>query len=975
MMVLKKTANSLSHPADRAADSAFDDIAVDFSKEEWEFLQQEQRELYKEVTMENYQNLQSLGLLAAKPAVIEQMERGENPYKLEGNVNLTNSTEIKMEATNESHTRHNAAPCATGQQPPAVVPALARVGRVYAKPAVISRSKHGKERPAMGQPKSNEKRSPVVVSTGPINVTPTSALRGEPLVRNQQSKEDGMPRITYVGYVSAAPEPPSRTEQPLVTNQQVSKETESSKAASSGAVSAAPESTSRTEPGIKTRVRKQQQSKENGATNVTSPDEQDKLNSVDKIIKTPFLSLSPADRRRIMKLGPARPHLELEQVSNDRGKRYVRRFKNVWYGKKNWLCGCSVKNALFCFPCLLFVGESVWSKHGVKDVKHLSIRMKKHEECKSHVENCLKLALMGGTNIMENANEGRLVDIRKHNQEVEHNRYILGKIVECVRFCSEFGLTLQGNNEVGGSTTSGVFEGLVNLAATIDSTLEKHMQIAFHNDIFKYHLKSIKNELIDCMLTVARDHIREELKKTQFVAIHVSDTTDVSNQFQNVIVYRYVNDSAVMVEHFYGFTSLSNSPTKAIADILHELDVIFPNSEDKQKVIAQSYDGIYMKNGLPRKIKDKYPYAHYTHVYTHQPSIIVQQALSHIKEVKSFFADLSGFSEFFSLCSKRIEVFDSVVSSGRPIPVGTRWNFDISTVKTVFEHRISLINCFNKIRGGDFDSASIREAGVLLHMLEENGVFLYFLSLFKRVIQLVDTLVFALQKANIKSQEISLLMSDFSSKISRVGYNPTGIHCELPAQLRFPSHTTLPTLDKTALNVCEIIKQHITERFAFMSHVECVGLVQGKLFSEHEREFPKSKVDEAVKAYPMLQKDMLKTELCVLYERTELYSLETPSKLLPTLLDKNLHEIFFETVKLLRIIVTTPSPTPEPGKSFSTAQKCKNFLKHTKAEKRLSALTMLFIESQMLKDVPDFNKKTIELFASRTKHQSQFVYK
>nr|XP_033789476.1 zinc finger protein 2-like isoform X1 [Geotrypetes seraphini] len=60
----------------------FEDVAVSFSQEEWEYLNEEQKELYREVMEENYQTLLSLatGSPTFTPKIISHIKHGEEPY-------------------------------------------------------------------------------------------------------------------------------------------------------------------------------------------------------------------------------------------------------------------------------------------------------------------------------------------------------------------------------------------------------------------------------------------------------------------------------------------------------------------------------------------------------------------------------------------------------------------------------------------------------------------------------------------------------------------------------------------------------------------------------------------------------------------------------------------------------------------------------------------------------------------------------
>ncbi|NWT48636.1 ZN316 protein, partial [Rynchops niger] len=58
----------------------FEDIAIYLSRTEYDAIEEEQRELYRSVMLDNYKLLMSLGYPGPKPDILYRLENGEEPW-------------------------------------------------------------------------------------------------------------------------------------------------------------------------------------------------------------------------------------------------------------------------------------------------------------------------------------------------------------------------------------------------------------------------------------------------------------------------------------------------------------------------------------------------------------------------------------------------------------------------------------------------------------------------------------------------------------------------------------------------------------------------------------------------------------------------------------------------------------------------------------------------------------------------------
>ncbi|CAM4510443.1 unnamed protein product [Leuciscus chuanchicus] len=274
------------------------------------------------------------------------------------------------------------------------------------------------------------------------------------------------------------------------------------------------------------------------------------------------------------------------------------------------------------------------------------------------------------------------------------------------------------------------------------------------------------------MLSVTQEEIIKEVQTSSFLSIQADETTDIATLAQLVLVLRYIDDKNNVQERFFEFIPLQSATAESIATALKERIASILPEDQKSKLICQAYDGASVMGGatagVQRKVQDVYPNAHYIHCYAHQLNLIMQQATSHISKTRFFFSNIGGFASFFSKSPKRTCFLDKVVAHRLPRSSNVRWNFHSRAINTVFEHREDLIHCFESIQdSGDFDPNTVREAGALAMLLEDDD-FKFFLELYHHIMPHVDFLYAKLQKKNIDSVHIKMSIQQFQQEIQKI---------------------------------------------------------------------------------------------------------------------------------------------------------------------------------------------------------------
>ena len=696
-----------------------------------------------------------------------------------------------------------------------------------------------------------------------------------------------------------------------------------------------------------------------------------------------FSKLDFQSKKELVNVGRPTPALRgLLQTTGVGGRETTRSFQTDWYERKDWLCGCAIKNRLFCFPCLLFsTGDNVWTHGGFGDLKNLPRSLDKHERSAAHIQHQISLKTFGTSRIDLALDEQRRLNISHHNAKVKENREILKDFIRATCFLGKQELAFRGNDESAKSTNRGNYVELVHSYAEKDERLERHLETA---TVFSGLSNHIQNDLIEAVGDVIRNDIKKDINAAPFVAVEVDETTDVTNKAQISVILRYVATGEVaceVKEAFLGFDDVSDDRRAAavaeyVFGVLEKYDCV-------RKLVAQTYDGAAVMasdlNGVQAKIKERVPEAMFTHCYAHKLNLVLSHSAKCMPECKTFFKTVEGLGSFFSKSVKRTHLLDEVVKRRLPRAAPTRWSSNSRLVQSISMYQSDLRDLFRIMHENpdDWDNDTLMmatgydrwlsKASTCFYIMAYEGIFCHTDSLFRVLQNKAMDIGFCCARiretiaiVDRMRQEFDTFWGRFEQRCSALG---------LTDDERDQVSHSKDGRRRKYFNILDNVSTQMRARYDDYGELAFLGLVDCAKFNKYDRFF------DLVR---------LKSDLIGLYSSEEVRrECKSPVQLLNFVAKNNLTKTVPEATKLLQLVLTIPATTASVERSFSALKRIKTYSRNRTNQGRLSSLAIISIEAERLlklkakgkKDpAEDFYNKVTEIFVQKERRMD-FIFK
>lgn len=681
---------------------------------------------------------------------------------------------------------------------------------------------------------------------------------------------------------------------------------------------------------------------------------------------------------------------------------------------RSWLCYSPLNGKLYCGPCKLLSKTRSAFTFGFNDWKHGEEKISAHENSHQHrdcmVAVCTRKAV------------GGCVDkklILQFESERMYWRKLLERIVTVIIFLCERGLPLRGKNEIVGSKSNGNFLGILEVLASYDAFLSEHIKKYANKG--KGHTSYLSSttceELITLMGDKLLDTIIEELKASKFYSISVDSTPDVSLSDQLTFIVRYVQPQGP-VERFLGFLPMIGHTGQSIADMI--LSFLEKHGIDINNCRGQSYDnasnmsGKYV--GVQTVIRQHCPYATFIPCAAHSLNLVGKSASESCPLVVRFFELVNNVYTFFSASTYR---WRQLCEALNPLQLSlvkrlsdTRWSAMYEAVHALYKGFTPICTTLETLSSDMEQKADCRnQAQSILKKLGEleSAILVVFwntiLECFHKtslslqdptvclnvMVSLLESLADFVQTQrtmfdHYESQGIEVCGHDkYKSEQKRVfirnrRYDEgSAEETVLPPRDKFRTEVFLVVVDKMTIALQQRLEAYkeVNIKFGFLSNIINMALVP---LSDSEVSAIKHSAANLVSSYPDDLEPSLESELVqissLFASSSDLQASTCPKqsksaelRLYQFLHEHSLVQTFPNTEIALRIYLSMMVSNSGGERSFSKLKLIKNEQRNSMGQERLSHLSIMNIESELLRTL-DFSDITDDFSRQKSRKKS-----
>lgn len=669
---------------------------------------------------------------------------------------------------------------------------------------------------------------------------------------------------------------------------------------------------------------------------------------------------------------------------------FSRKLKNNECVERKWLLYSPSKKSVFCFSCCLFnpFDVSLCSLSGCNDWKHINKIVLTHEKSPAHTKSMMSYLARSQT-------VGRIDTelLSQYQKEVDYWRNVLKRIVAVVKFLSSRGLSFRGDNEILGSANNGNYLGCVELLSEFDPFLADHLK-KYGNPgkgNTSYLSANICNEFIDVMGKQVLNKIINEVKLAKYFSISVDSTPDLSHVDQLTFVIRYVKDHGP-VERFLKFIPIKEHKSEYLADtilnFLENHDIPIKDCRGQSYDNASNMSGKY--TGLQARIKEKCEFATFVPCAGHSLNLVGVQAVGCVLEATNYFQMVQKLYNFFSGSTYRWNILIKHLGFKRVIKnlSQTRWSARADAVSALQEGYKQIIEALMSLADDTEQPRETRHEALSLFKIMKNLEFILMTEIWSSILERIDKTSKYLQKETATMDVATNLFISLDSYINNLRdkfdefessgkrKNPESDYkdlskrtksrssretffdgpapsVQLSGKKKFEVETFFPIIDTLSLQLKQRLNSYkdINDRFGVFSQLETLNPEDLKKKCKEFADFYHEDVNEKELETECLHfKEYLKTA-----QSSENKDTNSISAIYRLLKENKMDETFPNIEIALRIFLSMMVTNCSGERSFSKLKIIKNELRTRMLQERLSSLSLMSIESDVLKEL-DFDE-------------------